>query len=143
VSKKPKKTSLPQVSPSGIRLTELKSPEGISFSFKYYDPNHDKFNCNEKSGFYWQALANRLKDLSALTAPELRQSGNKTLRFHSIDWARVSEINFGLKGEEQLVDIPYQFSISANEHGRVHGFFIGEVFYIVWLDPEHLLYYAK
>jgi hypothetical protein len=28
-------------------------------------------------------------------------------------------------------------------HGRVHGFLIDEIFYIVWLDPEHLLYPAK
>ncbi len=48
-----------------------------------------------------------------------------------------------MPNEEQLVDIPYQFSLSSNEHGRVHGFFIDEVFYIVWLDPDHLLYPAK
>jgi hypothetical protein len=143
VSKKPKKTSLQHVSQSGIQATKLNSPVGISFSFKYYDASHDKFNCDDNNGVYWQALANRLKDLSGLTATELRQGGNKTLRFHSIVWADVSESSFGIKGEEQLVDIPYQFSISANEHGRVHGFFVDEVFYIVWLDPNHLLYRSE
>ena len=28
----------------------------------------------------------------------------------------------------------------ANQHGRVHGILIDEVFYVVWLDPEHRLY---
>ncbi|QXE21583.1 hypothetical protein B6N60_00260 [Richelia sinica FACHB-800] len=42
--------------------------------------------------------------------------------------------------EEQLVGQPYQFQLSSNEYGRVHGFFIENVFYIVWLDPDHLLY---
>jgi hypothetical protein len=137
VSKKPKKTVLLQVNQSGIRPTELSPPEGISFSFKYYDASHNKFNCQGKDGFYWQTLANRLKDMSGLKALELRQGGNKTLRCHSINWTQVSENAFGIKGEEQLVDTPYQFSVSANEHGRVHGFFVGEIFYIVWLDPNH------
>jgi hypothetical protein len=59
---------------------------------------------------------------------------------HPIKWEDTSENKFGFPNEEQLVDTPYQFSISSNEHGRVHGFFIAEVFYIVWLDPNHLLY---
>ncbi|QKQ77934.1 hypothetical protein FBB35_25410 [Nostoc sp. TCL240-02] len=64
-------------------------------------------------------------------------------RCHPIKWEDTREKAFGLPNEEQLVDIPYQFSISSNEHGRVHGFFIDEIFYIVWLDPDHLLYPAK
>ncbi|OWQ47286.1 hypothetical protein CDL60_12480 [Roseateles noduli] len=34
----------------------------------------------------------------------------------------------------------WQFQLSANKHGRVHGILVDEVFYIVWLDPEHRLY---
>jgi hypothetical protein len=30
--------------------------------------------------------------------------------------------------------------LTANEYGRVHGFFLDEVFYVVWLDPDHKLY---
>jgi hypothetical protein len=68
---------------------------------------------------------------------------SSALRCHPIKWEDTSENGFGLLNEEQLVDTPYQFSISANKHGRVHGFLIDEVFYIVWLDPGHLLYPAK
>ncbi|HCA3585732.1 TPA: hypothetical protein MO350_003382 [Salmonella enterica subsp. enterica serovar Java] len=35
---------------------------------------------------------------------------------------------------------PYQFAISRNEHGRIHGFFVDNIFHIVWLDPTHNLY---
>ena len=49
-------------------------------------------------------------------------------------------ILFGIPGEDQLVEKPWQFALSANEHGRVHGFLIQNRFYIVWLDPEHELY---
>jgi hypothetical protein len=64
----------------------------------------------------------------------------RSLRCHPIDWDDTTETCFGLVNEEQLVSQPYQFQLSSNEYGRVHGFFIENVFYIVWLDPDHLLY---
>jgi hypothetical protein len=48
--------------------------------------------------------------------------------------------NFRIPLEDEIVDQPWQFEISSNEHGRVHGFFIGNVFNVVWFDPKHLLY---
>ena len=140
MSKKIKKTEVSKDGTSGIKPTKLKPPQGISFSFKYFNGSHDKFSCKYRDGGYWLTFVSRLRDLSGLTALELRQGSNKTLRCHAIDWVRTSENEFGIPGEEQLVDTPYQFSLSSNEHGRVHGFFIDEVFYAVWLDPDHQLY---
>jgi hypothetical protein len=142
VSKKIKKTKVSKASQSRIESTKLK-PQGISFSFKYYQSDHEKFSCHEKAGVYWITLINRLKDVSSLSNQELLVNRSSTLRCHPIKWEDTSENGFGLLNEEQLVDTPYQFSLSSNEYGRVHGFFINEVFYIVWLDPDHLLYPAK
>ncbi len=141
--KRIKKTDVTKGGTSGIRSTKLKSPQGISFSFKYYHDGHSKFSCTEKEVIYWLTLLERLKALSSLTAQELLVNRSSTLRCHPIKWEDTSESGFGLPNEEQLVDTPYQFSLSSNEHGRIHGFFIGEIFYIVWLDPDHLLYPAK
>ncbi|MEH1796470.1 MULTISPECIES: hypothetical protein [unclassified Nostoc] len=141
--KRIKKTKVAKDGTSGIKLTKLKPPQGISFSFKYYQDSNSKFSCSEKEVIYWLTLLDRLKALSSLTAQELLVNRSSTLRCHPIKWEDTSEKRFGLPNEEQLVDIPYQFSISSNEHGRVHGFFIDEIFYIVWLDPDHLLYSAK
>lgn len=140
--KKIKKTQVPKTSASRIEPTKLK-PQGISFSFKYYQADHDKFTGNEKVAVYWLTLIGRLKALSGLSNQELLVNRSSTLRCHPIRWEDTSENGFGLPNEEQLVDTPYQFSVSSNEHGRVHGFLIDEVFYIVWLDPDHLLYPAK
>lgn len=126
----------------GIRPTTLKR-EGVSFSFKYLDTSHNKFAYRSQSINYWTTLLDRLKALSDLTALELILNRSQTLRCHPIDWATTSESGFGIPAEEQLVQVPYQFSLSSNEHGRVHGFFIEEVFHIVWLDPNHLLYNSK
>jgi hypothetical protein len=136
-----KKIEVSKTSTSGIKSTKLK-PQGISFAFKYYQEDHNKFSCNEKGSTYWLTLINRLKALSGLSNQELLVNRSSTLRCHPIKWEDTSEKGFGLPNEEQLVDTPYQFSLSSNEHGRVHGFFIDEVFYIVWLDPDHLLYLA-
>ena len=118
-------------------------PQGISFSFKYFQENHDKFSVQRKDYKYWLSLLDRLKALSTLSAEEILLNHSKTLRCHSISWNETTETKFGIPNESRLVDVPYQFSLSSNEHGRVHGFFIDKVFYIVWLDPEHLLYASK
>jgi hypothetical protein len=122
-----------------IRPSQVK-PKGISFSFKYLKTDHEKFHWTDREITYWITLLDRFRNLSGLTAVELKINGSKALRCHPIDWVETSEKAFGIPEEEQVVDTPYQFSLSSNEHGRVHGFFIGEVFYAVWLDPEHRLY---
>ena len=142
MSKKIKKIKVSKNSKSRIESTKLKL-QGISFSFKYYEDGHNKFSCNEKSATYWLTLIDRLKALSGLSNREILANRSSSLRCHPIKWEDTSENGFGLPNEEQLVDTPYQFSLSSNEHGRVHGFLIDEVFYIVWLDPDHLLYPAK
>jgi hypothetical protein len=115
----------------------------ISFSFKYFQRDHDKFSGNSQAISYWLTLLDRLKSLSSLTAQELLVNRSSSLRCHPIKWADTSENCFGIPNEEQLVDTPYQFSLSSNEYGRVHGFFIDEIFYVVWLDPNHQLYLRK
>ena len=42
------KTDIAKDSTSGIKPTKLKPPQGISFSFKYYQDGNSKFSCNEK-----------------------------------------------------------------------------------------------
>lgn len=115
----------------------------ISFSFKYFQRDHSKFSGNSQAISYWLTLLDRLKALSSLTAQELLVNRSSSLRCHPIRWADTSENDFGIPNEEQLVDTPYQFSLSSNEYGRIHGFFIDEIFYVVWLDPNHQLYPSK
>ena len=112
----------------------------VSFSFKYWQENHPKFSIYKQDKNYFITLLERLKNLSKLTVKELLSSRSKSLRCHPIEWSYTTEKEFGIPNEEQLVDTPYQLSISANAYGRIHGFFIENIFYIVWLDPNHLLY---
>lgn len=122
-------------------VTKIKIPEGISFSFRYYQDGKDKFSIEGRDARYLASLLRRLRDLSQLNSQEVINNQSKSLRCHGIVWKNTTEPNgFGIPNEEQLVNVPYQFQISANEYGRVHGFFSENVFYIVWLDPDHNLY---
>ncbi|XZN89181.1 MAG: hypothetical protein ACM65M_16060 [Microcoleus sp.] len=141
-SKKIKKADIRrQPSLSSINRLDVKIPEGISFSFRYYQDDKDKFSISGRDAKYLASLLRRLRDLSQLNAQEVINNQSKSLRCHGIAWKETTEPNgFGIPNEDILINVPYQFQISANEYGRVHGFFSENVFYIVWLDPNHNLY---
>lgn len=142
LAKKPKKTDTRnRASTSDVKRIPVEIPQGISFSFRYFENDNQKFLFDDKDFRYFESLLLRLRDLSKLTVPEIINNRSKSLRCHLIRWADTTEPNgFGIPNEEEIVGSAYQFQISSNEHGRVHGFFIENVFYIVWLDPNHNLY---
>jgi hypothetical protein len=105
VPKKIKKTKIPQNDNSRIRATKLK-PHGVSFSFKYFHSNHDKFCCHNQEISYWLTFIDRLKDLSGLTMLEMMNNRSSTLRCHPVRWIDTTEAAFGIAGEEQWVYRP-------------------------------------
>ncbi|MGI9278211.1 MAG: hypothetical protein ACR2PX_01065 [Endozoicomonas sp.] len=131
-TKTPRKTPIP--------TTPIKEKH-VSFSFKHLDLSNNKFSISGKNAQYFYKVLERLKNLSELLPGEIQQNRSNALRAHPIEWKQTSErkgfttLNTQLQGQK-----PYQFQVSANEHGRIHGFFIGPVFHVVWLDPDHKLY---
>ena len=138
-----RRISTPEITKSRTGKIRPPSHNGemlVSFSYKYLDVGNNKFGFTDRDPKYFSSFIERLRDLSSISPTELRRNRGQGLRCHPIQWEDTSESCFGIPGEEQLVGVPFQLQISSNEHGRIHGFFIGSVFYIVWLDPEHLLY---
>jgi len=117
-----------------------KSKELINFSFKYLDSSHPSFSFNNHTSQYFREILSRISELSKLSIQELISNRSPSLKSHPIDWEETTQNGFGFPKEDEIVDEPYQFCISRNEHGRIHGFFIGITFYIVWLDKDHRLY---
>ncbi|OGA45616.1 MAG: hypothetical protein A3G25_04840 [Betaproteobacteria bacterium RIFCSPLOWO2_12_FULL_63_13] len=75
-----------------------------------------------------------------MTCAEFRQAG-KALRSHKIEWDHTSETQGYSHLSEQMQDCePWQFSLARDEFGRIHGLWIDEVFYVVWIDHDHALY---
>lgn len=138
----PKVTKPPLPPPSGSVHKAKQLPDDlVRFSFRHYSST-EKF-CHpaaDRAHPYLGVLLDRLRDVSGMKLSEFTASG-KTLRSHSHDWASTTEKDGYSHLSKQLQECaPWQFSLTANEHGRVHGILIDNVFYIVWLDPEHSLY---
>ncbi|BFI68411.1 MULTISPECIES: hypothetical protein [Yersinia pseudotuberculosis complex] len=116
----------------------------LSFSFQYIDPTHAKFGFAAQEAGYFCKVLERLKGISSLTSLEFTTNRNAALKSHCIEWQTTSEPDgFSHLNEQFQSYTPYQFAVSRNEHGRIHGFFIGNVFHVVWLDPAHQLYPGK
>lgn len=119
----------------------------ITFSFRYLVRDSEKFGFLERNPAYFMALLERVQEVSKMTLHDFVTGTNRTLRNHRIEFgdSRVSEDSFNIPGDKnkEFDATAWQFSLSANEHGRVHGFFIDNTFYVVWFDPEHRLYPKK
>jgi len=122
-----------EIQPNEQLLNEL-----IKYSFKYLQVSK-KYDYRKCDSHYFQALFDRLRDISNLKLKEL-PSKSKTLKYHEIKWGDTTEEGFSSINPEIWAGSSYQFSLSKNELGRVHGFIIETVFYIVWLDVDHNLY---
>lgn len=141
--KKVNKQPLPQAAGSVHKARELPD-DLVRFSFRHYTQSEKFcFPLDGGASSYFQVFFERLKDVSGLKLSEFTRPG-KTLRSHSHDWSGTTEKEGYVHLSQQLQECtPWQFSLSANEHGRVHGILIDEVFYVVWLDPNHSLYEKK
>jgi hypothetical protein len=127
-----------QISPTVCPI----GPSIIKFSFKYLDLSNPKFQVGHRGGRYVTKLVERLRDVSCLDVVSgFLCNRSSALRAHPITWRGTTEKN-GFSGlNEQLRDIDgYQFEVSKKSHGRVHGFVIDSIFFVVWLDPDHKLY---
>ena len=124
-----------------LRVIPASEPERIRFSFRYLDTAHPAFSIARCDRVYFRLLLARLRAISALSVDEFRSRRSGTLRIHPIDFSddRVSIRSFGIR-EIDVDEQAWQFALSANEHGRVHGFLTEDTFYVRWLDPEHNLY---
>lgn len=133
-----KKSRLPPP-PGPIRKTDVRG-ERLAFSFRFF--TDDEALCpRNRPDDYTQTLMERLRDLSNWTVADFVEKRSKTVRNHPITWSETSRAAGFAHLPEQVRDEPaWQFSLSANEHGRVHGLLIGSLFHVVWLDCNHQLY---
>jgi hypothetical protein len=125
---------------SPIRKTQAPDTK-LRFSFEFFDQTDDEMcPANFKAG-YTRTLMGRLKDISSWTVSRFCGSQDHSLRNHQHDWTTTSRPNgFEHLNEHFRIMPGWQFCLSANEHGRVHGIIISDTFYVIWLDQDHRLY---
>lgn len=125
--------------PAPSPIPKKTSSPKLSFSFAFLS-DREKFNCRLGGEHYTQKLLERLKAVSGNTKEDLFANHSPALRAHPIVFADTTEPN-GFPLNPYYQDMPaFQFSVSVNEHGRVCGIIMDNVFFVVWLDPKHNLY---
>jgi hypothetical protein len=129
-----------RISPAAERINAPPTPDGvISFSYRYYARTL-KFGVADCTGAWFESLLDRLQGLSSLRPQEVLSNRSPALRAHPIEFSHTSEPQgFAHLASQLRAHTPYQFQLSKGT-GRVHGFFINLIFYVVWLDPHHRLY---
>ena len=139
-----KKISLPPVQTPTIDMKrtlpfngKAVSEKSFSFSFACFDRSHELFNLGDTSATgtvsanWFLDLLDCLKSVSNMNTSEMRTSLHD---LHPVDWNKTN--TSAPSGGEQCEY--WQFRINKSK-GRVIGFLIEGVFYIVWLDPHHNL----
>lgn len=107
----------------------------LSFSFVCFDREHDLFDLSDKEthgtvrGNWFLDLFDCLKSAGTMTKTQLRSSMHD---LHPVNW-RSANVKCP-DGDESLEY--WQFRLNKSR-GRVIGFIIDNVFYVVWLDPHH------
>lgn len=117
------------------------SEKSFSFSFACFDRSHDYFNLGDNtpdgvvSGTWFLDLVDCLKSVSNMTIADLKASLHE---LHPVDWQKAN--TKAPVGSDQYEY--WQFRVNKSK-GRVIGFLIDGVFYVVWLDPHHNLTDSK
>lgn len=130
----------PDRSASGIRkIAPTDAP--LRFSFHLFDATDDEICPPTFGNGYVHTLMERLKAISSWTVQEFLTPKGKAARNHTIAWEDTARPDGFAHLPDQYEAYPaFQFSLSANEHGRVHGLLIDDTFHVVWLDRDHRLY---
>jgi hypothetical protein len=130
---------VPPPTSGSIKKSET-DPE-LRFSFKFFDSSDAEICPQSFRDGYTQTLMERLKALSGMKVKEFAAARNKALRIHTHEWPRTTRKAGFPNLVSEYRDTPgWQFGLSANKHGRVHGMLINDTFYVIWLDHHHVLY---
>lgn len=128
-----------QTSPVSTRLPKASVEDKcICFSFKSLDKN-EYFNLDATCPNWASDLFDTMQIVSGIRRSEIiagKYSGKQSpLRIHPHDDANPP---CPVPPNIDLSEL-YQIRISLSK-GGIHGIFIDNVFYVVWLDPQHNLY---
>jgi len=137
-SESSKTTLLKKIDISNKEDIKKRSKEKLRFSFKLFDRSHEAFNLGGVNSDWYLILLDTLQDLSTLTWTEVRNTRQAKYDPHPYTWKSCNyTFNFDPKSLEQFE--AFQLRLDKS-HGRIHGFLVGNIYYIYWLDPHHNMY---
>lgn len=135
------KKNLSQLKGPSYKDLNIKVKDHIVFSFEFFR-EIKYFELGDCANQWFVSLLEAINRYSLMSIDDIK--GKKSLRYHKIDWneknipIRFKDLDW-LPNNEQLLVSPdeiYQLSITTGT-GRIVGFSIDRVFYVVLLDPKH------
>lgn len=128
-----KSKGLEGLSVRNIDITNL-GKQPLTFTFEDFDREHEYFNLSKVGPEWYILLLDTLQNLSIRSWPSILR--DITYDAHPHDWSKTTT-SFKKDKYEQFDGVQFQLTKSK---GRVHGYVIGNLFYVVWLDRYHNLY---
>lgn len=118
--------------------TQQLAEQNVSFSFYYFKKDDDKYNMGNVSTAWFIKLKEVLRDVSQYPMKDFLPSFNhaKRWRCHGLEEDIVSQFGLDETLLDQVREGCFQFSITTSK-GRVLGFNINSVFFVVLLDFHH------
>ena len=118
----------------------------LKFSLKYLDIGSSIFGLHECSNDFLIALLLKIKEYSSWPLDMFMDPNNEEFR-HQIHFPDTScPGGFTNVNLEQLAwEEAWQFGLASRgdwQKGgwRVHGILLDDTFFVIWLDPNHVLY---
>lgn len=139
-----KKLPRRKIPPSAAKNDAAEDGTLVEFSFKHLDTTDDRFDLSKCEKDYFSALLVRIREYSHYTVEQFRDFNHQSDRI-SVDPGNLYEHLAGKMLDEQLIESE-AWELKFGKVGsawRAHGILIYNMFYIIWLDPEHLLFKSK
>lgn len=157
MTKSKKKPRISKVPSSNVTNTDISNKDKhLMISYIYLDLKNKKYSMdllgsNREIISFYNDFNKKLKEYSGFEDFRKKITTDKTYskrnHIHPIDWIdnQIREASFTSLNSHQMEQISEDcWQLGINNQGfRIHGFFIENVFYIVWLDPCHNLYDRK
>lgn len=119
-----------------------RTQEELTFSFRFFERKHSLFNLGGIEDNWFIDLFIFLENISKLRWIEVTTTHKSIYDPHDYSGKCNADINDILKAhfKENFNQFDcFQIRLSKGK-GRVHGFLVGNVYYIIWLDPNHNMY---
>ncbi|MBB6218642.1 hypothetical protein HNQ80_004816 [Anaerosolibacter carboniphilus] len=121
-------------------IEELKhlANKKLTFSFRFLELEHEAFNLGGTCVNWVNDLFLMMQELSGITRNQFVNELRDHYRSHTHDWSKV-DYRYRLN-EEFLEQVECRQARISSSKGGIHGFIVGNRFYVVWIDPHHNLY---
>lgn len=133
---KPEKKNVKRIAPNNVNLNI--ENQRVLFSFESLERN-EYFNLDGTCARWSSDLFDAMQKASKITMKEIHAgnySGKKSpFRIHRHEKAKPP---CAVPHNISLDDL-WQIRISRSK-GGIHGLFVDNIFYVLWLDPQHNLY---